>query len=449
MEKNTHSPNVFDGLTENDLASVYNTGRIIKLKAGEKFIREGDTDRTLYVILDGSVRIEKIIGNTPAGIAILGKGSCVGEIAFTKNSRRTASAVTTEPSTVIALNDAGLNTLPPNVRSVIFKNLREIAARRIYELDSKVNELSSKNIYLTSYIKDVLKHRSDLYTNSEMIRNIVKSFPRLPMYATRLTELLVQENTSLNEVIEFAKTDPSLVSVVLKTANSPYYNFPAKVADFQHAVLLMGFNQIYQIIMDNGIGNIMPKTREFEELRFHSLLISVLSFEIALLCNSGKPLVMNTIGLLHGIGKSIIFLLKKEYPNLSLLLEMLDDGMVASMLLREWNLPDIICRSIEHHHYPEFSIPREIPVECREAAAILYLAHLCCEYMQGIAKTEFLGEYMEMLSIKTPFPELVNNIMLSLNKKFDTLPENVRNFIANVKIASPQKESADESAGRS
>jgi HD-like signal output (HDOD) protein/CRP-like cAMP-binding protein len=430
-------PIIFKGLSEKDLAPVYGIGKVIKLKAGDRFIQEGDADQLVYVILEGSVKIEKLINDRITEIAVIKKGCCVGEIAFAKDARRTASAVALEPSTVMALDDKGLNTLPPNIRSVIFQNLRDIAAERICDLTQRVNDLSEKNLHLTSYVKDMFKSRSDLYAKSEMIQTVIKSFPRLPVYATRLAELLLEENVSMDEIIEFAKTDPSLVGVVLKVANSPYYNFPSKVADFQHALLLLGFNQVYQVVFDSSIGNLMPQTPEFKELRFHSLLISMAAFEISLICSSKKPLVMNTIGLLHGIGKSIILLLERDYSNLSVLLELLDDAKIGSYILKDWKLPDVICGSIEYHRYPEFAHPEEIPVEYREAVAILYLAHLCSQYLQGAKesemKTAFFKEYMHVLNLHESLPALSNRIMTSLNKKLDTLPEGIRDLLRNAK----------------
>ncbi len=430
-------PDVFKGLTEKDLVIVYNVGNIRTLKPGEVFIEEGDTDQTVYVILSGFVKIERSIDGRPVEIAALKKHGCVGEIAFVKDAKRTATAVATETTTVMALNEQGLNTLPLSIKSVIFRNLGELAGRRIIELDAKVTDLSKRNNYLVSYMKDLRVGNSAVYEKAEMVRHVLKSFPRLPMYVTKLTELLLEENASTDEIIEYAKTDPSLVGVVLKTANSPFYNLPGKVGDFQHAVLLLGFNQIYQIIMDNGIKNIMPREPEFLQLQFHSLVISVLGFEIAQLCGLKKPLVANTLGILHGIGESIILLLKKDYHGMSILLDLLDDAKLGALILREWNLPESICLAIEYHYYPEFAPPEEVPAACRDMAAILHLAHLCFDRLAGkdekTARSAFLPDYMRLLPVcnesDNGVSSLLDRVVPSLQKKIEFIPEVVRNFL--------------------
>lgn len=442
------TPEVFTGLAEKDLASVYGLGKIRKLKPGEVFIREGETDRTVYVVLEGSVRIEKKVGDLSKEIAILPRSSCVGEIAFAKVARRTASVSAVGAVTVMALDEQGINALAPAIRSVIFRNLGELAVSRASELDDKVSELSGRNKYLISYLKDRLTANRSLYEKSDMIGQVLKGYPRLPMYATKLTELLLDDNTSTDEIIEYAKTDPSLVGVVLKTANSPFYNLPGKVADFQHAILLLGFNQIYQVIMDKGLRNIMPGKPEFMQLQFHSLMVSVMGFELGLLCGMKKPLVTNTLGILHGIGKSVILLLKEDYHGMGALLDMLDDARLGALLLREWKLPEGICLGIEHHYYPEFAPPEEIPIEGREGAAILHLAHLCVDRLaegdKAVARSPFMSDYMRLLGLGDGAGEgataLVRQMAPSLQKKMDLMPEAVRAFLLRGGLRGPAGE---------
>jgi HD-like signal output (HDOD) protein len=430
-------PEVFKGFTEKELVEVYSIGTIRKMDTGDVLIAEGNTDRTVYVILEGSVRVEKYFNNRAEEIAILSRGSCVGEIAAARESRRTASVIAIERLKVMAIEESALNTLSPSMRLTLSNNLSALASLRIDSLAARVSELSGVSDYLISYIRNSIRARSDLYANSSIIRTILKSFPRLPMYATKLTELLVMENVSLEEIMDFARHDPSLVSVVLKTANSPYYNFPSKIVDFQHALLLLGFNQIYQIVVNNGISNIMPKDPEFSELQGHAILIALISFEIALLCGMKRPMIMNTLGLLHAIGKGIIMLLKKDFKDIAVLLDMLDDAKVASLLLEDWLIPDILCRSIEYHRYPEFSPPEYILPEYREPVAILHLAHLCNDYLLGNPEGEtpsaFTAGYLKALNINVTVPELVTaNIVPSLQKKMDTFPEMVRKILSQV-----------------
>jgi len=433
--KDPYFPLGFKGLNEKELASLYNIASIEKVNAGDVLFREGDSDASLRFVLDGSVKIEKKLNGQVREVAVLSGMNSVEEIAFKTDKRRTASAIAVGPSTIMALDEKSLNALSPEIQLSIYRSLNELVTKRLTDLIEKERELSTKNKHLVSYIRDYLQARNDDYAHSEVIQRILKSFPRLPMYASKLAVRLLDEDVSASEVIDLAKLDPSLVGMVLKTVNSAYYNLQGKISNFQQAVLLLGFNQVYQLVIAHGIRSIMPDTSEFQELQSHSILVSLISFEISQLCNTKKCALHSTIGLLHDIGKSIILLLKQQYPKLKMIVDMLGHSKIGSVLLKEWNIPEVICLSIEHQYYQEFSLPTEIPAEYRENVAVLYLAHLCEAYLQGKSEGElpspFLHEYMRLLHIsEKTVAELVKRYILpSMTKKLNIYPENVRHLL--------------------
>ncbi len=69
---------------------------------------------------------------------------------------------------------------------------------------------------LTEYLKKSRKTLGE-YSQSEVIANILKNIPRLPLYITQLIEMLVSAEASAKEVAALAKQDPSLVVDILKT----------------------------------------------------------------------------------------------------------------------------------------------------------------------------------------------------------------------------------------
>lgn len=128
-------------------------------------------------------------------------------------------------------------------------------------------------------------------------------------------------------------------------------------------------------------------------------------------------------------------LLEKRHSKMGILIDMLDHAKIGSLLLREWNIPDVVCQSLEYQCYPEWLPPEEIPEKHRESVTVLYIAHLCYEYLRGKTEDElptaFLGEYMDVLNCsETSFANFVQRRLLpSLNKKLKTFPENVRDFL--------------------
>ena len=430
-----HGHPAFRGLTDKELVSVYNSAGVKKFDTGHVLIRKGDRDNPLYFILEGSAQILKRLNGHVRQVAVCGPGAWLPEGPLFEHRQATASVVVSAPMTAFVLNEDTFKALPARIQLVIYKRLNDLSTERINGLMEKGLDLSEKTQYLISHAAQFLHARTDGYARSNMIVGFLQSVPRLPMYASKLAVMLLDENVSARKVAELAKQDPSLVGVVLKTVNSAYYAFQSKVSDFQHAVLLLGFAQVYQLVVDVGVRNTMPKTAEFRELQFHSMIVSLIAFEISQLCNVRKAVVMSTIGLLHDIGKSVILLLKRRHSKMSLLIDMLDHPKVGSLLLKEWNIPDEVSQSLQYRYYPEWLPPERIPEAWRENVTALYIAHLCHDYLVGKREddlsTAFLGEYLDVLNLpERSIAKLVQRKVLpALNKKLNTFPENVRQFL--------------------
>src|SRR5262245_24666547 len=73
------------------------------LDAGERLITDGTVADTLFVLLDGAVRVEK--AGTP--IATLAeRGTCIGEMALLLDVPATADVVALEPTVVAVVDGA-------------------------------------------------------------------------------------------------------------------------------------------------------------------------------------------------------------------------------------------------------------------------------------------------------------------------------------------------------
>jgi HD-like signal output (HDOD) protein len=347
------------------------------------------------------------------------------------------------------LEELSLNALSSRIESSIYRNLCERIGDRLDDLIQKERELQKKNRRLVSYLRDYHRSKNDDYAHSEIIQKIIKGFPRLPMHSSQLAVRLLDENVSAGEVVNLTRFDPSLMTIVLKTVNSAYYNLQRKVSDIQRAVLLLGFNQVYQLIVTEGLRSIMPDGQEFQELLFHSILVSLLSFEIAQISHLKRGERHGTIGLLHDIGKSIILLLKQEYSKLRAIVDIVGHSRIGSLLLKEWNIPEAICITLEYQSYPEFSPPEEIPEECRVNVAVLYLAHLCEGHLQGKWEEDsyspFHREYLGLLNLsEMSIQEFVRSKVLpSMTRKLNTFPENVRAFLMESESRLTEKDRPD------
>ena len=374
---------IFFELDEKDLNFLYTHSKIRGLRIGEVLMTEGEIDQTVYVILKGELKIMKDTDGQPREISTLRSGDWVGEIAFSKKIPRTASAVAGVPSIVMEITNTTFNALNGKTQVFFLKKLNDLANTRVSQLVSNERDLNSLNRRLIDRMHAEYHERETDYGDSELIRKIVDKIPRLPSFASTLAIRLADKNISLPEVTDLVKQDPSSVAVILKAVNSAYYGLRQKVSDVNHALMLIGFSRICQLILHEGLQRTMPNTPDFHALQSHSMAISHIAFELSMAAKTEQPSEMATVGLLHDLGRCIILLVKKQNPSLGILIDSLDHARLGALLLKEWGMPDTLTRSLEFQSYPELLPPDMIHKEIRDNVVILYLAHLCFNLLAG------------------------------------------------------------------
>jgi CRP-like cAMP-binding protein len=98
---------LFSNLGSRELGEVGRLTDEIDVPAGQALTREGQSGGEFFVILQGSVEVDK--GGTV--VASLGPGDFLGEIALIDGGPRTATATTTSPARLLVLARREFNTL--------------------------------------------------------------------------------------------------------------------------------------------------------------------------------------------------------------------------------------------------------------------------------------------------------------------------------------------------
>lgn len=398
---------LFSGLSDKEVNTLYSLSSIRKLSGDEVLIREGDVDPTVYVILEGKI---KLVRNIPGGqeeIAVVGKGAWIGDFGLSGRTAHSNSAVSAGSSGVMALNREILGSLEHRTQLFFYKRLNSLTASKLSQLEEREGAIQQRNWKLVDSLIAWRAGSSLDYGKSETILGIVKKIPRLPLFINRLSAKLMDDESSAQEVADLIKEDPSLVADVLKTVNSPYYGFQQKVSDINSAVLFLGFQELYRIVVAEGVRRAMPSTPEFKTLHSQAVAISHIAFSLSKTMQVGVPVQMATIGLLHNIGRAVVALLKKKNPGLSIVIDAIDHTQMGALLLKEWNLPDGIWKTVGYQAYPEFAPPSKIPSEVLEPAAILYMAGRCFEVFNRKPESEmpliFFDEYRRILNCRKAF----------------------------------------------
>jgi HD-like signal output (HDOD) protein len=422
-------PTIFSRLSESDLSQLYHAATIRHFQQDQYILREGDGCNWLYIILEGQVRIAY---KNNAYASILHGGECFGHMTFQENSINTYSAIAVEHVTLMEINHSMVDHLPDSVQLIIYKKLSKSSMQTMSPLSTNHDKVNTRITELTAYIRR-MKSQTDIFITSEVFQSIIKSIPKLPKCAGSLSAKLLDDNVSAKEVTEAVQEEPALAAAILKTVNSAYYGLTEKMSSLHHAILYLGFNNVYQLILENSIKNIMPQDEEYEKIRLHSYMISLIAGEIATYCQKSKPLVNTTVGILHDVGKIVILLLKRKYPNIKELIHMIDDSKVGACLLRNWGFPDNIIKIIECQYDPDFTSPEIIDQEFKCEIAILYLSHRCYAIMLGEDDTEtiFVDNFMKLLGIQQKDGQTFyqNVILPALLKNKKRLPEKISSLV--------------------
>lgn len=440
-ERKPVSPSAkIEGFSEREAVALFQAGKVRSLEEGDYVIRTGEAPKAIMFALHGTFKIVR--EGIPGSLLLTfgHQGNCFGDPDFSGNMQQAFSVISVSASKVLELDKLSFNLLSSDIQMAVCRKIITTSAMVIDKIGSLSAGLTRKVQSLVSLAKTFYRD-DERYPRSVLVQDMIKSFPRLPIQINKLTSMLLDEGAAVSEIVNFAKMDPSIVSIVLKTVNSGFYNFQRKISDLHHAFVLLGFNQVYQILMDNFLQGFMPKHFNLKELNLHSAVISQIAFDLSQVSKKGRPVMMSTLGILHDLGKCVVLVSKGRRPELDIVLDKMNDGQIGALLLDTWNTPAVMCKSIEYQYYPQFCPPEDIPKDVMENVAILHVAHLCYNHLRG-DKTEhppyaFTEEYMRVLDFGGySIESLVSrHILPSLTRKIDVFPDYVRDFIKSCQIS--------------
>jgi len=98
---------LFASCSKSELAEIASLADEIDLPEGKVLIREGDTGREFFVLIDGTAKVERG-GSKVAGLS---PGDFFGEIALVAKTPRNATITTTAPVRALVITDRAFRQL--------------------------------------------------------------------------------------------------------------------------------------------------------------------------------------------------------------------------------------------------------------------------------------------------------------------------------------------------
>ena len=212
--------------------------------------------------------------------------------------------------------------------------------------------------------------------------------PEMPSTAFELNEVVADPFASVHKIAEVVNKSPSLAALLLRIVNSSFYGFPSKIDSISRAVTLIGTREITGLALGINIVNVfkdVPKDiLDMSSFLRHSLACGIISRILAANKNLPQTEQLFVCGLLHDIGRLIIYqyfpdqaktLMHMAATSDKLLLQLENSclggkhTLIGKYLLKTWKLPVELENNVFYHHNPSAA---QNPVK----ATIVHLADI-------------------------------------------------------------------------
>jgi CRP-like cAMP-binding protein len=134
---------IFSHMPPDALLATLGIGEVIPFRAGDLLFREKDIGSSFYVVITGTVAVQKLHNGHPMVVATLGMGECFGEMALVRDDVRSASVVAQTDCVTLCFERAKIDAYP-SISAVIYKNIAAVLARRLDERNISLTDLMVK-----------------------------------------------------------------------------------------------------------------------------------------------------------------------------------------------------------------------------------------------------------------------------------------------------------------
>lgn len=212
-----------------------------------------------------------------------------------------------------------------------------------------------------------------------LINSYLEGIPTLPAVATRVLEITADTESSTETLWEVIRSDQSLASNILRMANSVFYGLPRQVASLQHALSLLGYVEIRNLVITQVIFSSFKHVDKNGPMDLRPL------WAHAFTCATAAKLITRHTSLrdhdvylaclVHDIGKLVIYMalpeayaemVKEAGQDSSSVFQMeerffgITHEQVTARILETWLFPDQVVTAARLHHHPETAEPDDL-----------------------------------------------------------------------------------------
>ena len=194
------------------------------------------------------------------------------------------------------------------------------------------------------------------------LRSLHIDLPTQPATLLRLSGLLANEQTSLQEIGQLIESDMALAAAVMKAVNSSLYGLSGRVQTVRQAITYLGTREVAAITYELGLRAVFPAAAELEPLwaraNERGLLMGRIGEALGV-----DPWAAHSAGLFEECGKAVLFrhspvrylplLMVAQDDSELLYLEHREYGVshdaLGAALCESWGLAAAAVHSVRHH----------------------------------------------------------------------------------------------------
>lgn len=226
-------------------------------------------------------------------------------------------------------------------------------------------------------------------TQAKALLKKLKEMKTLPSLAARLTRMMADDGSTIQDFEEVIKVDPTLVLRLLRLVNSPFYGLQTKVTSISEAVAYLGIDNLRNLIVVDSIKTLFAHKESQEvfsrtRLWMHCVAVAICSQMIVERIFGRKGEDAFLCGIVHDIGLIIedqvipdqfikVCMAYNSNENKSIIkyeqnLLQTDHTVIGKILTHDWDLPLDVQQGVECHHDMFRSVdPKTLPAVIQAA----------------------------------------------------------------------------------
>jgi len=205
----------------------------------------------------------------------------------------------------------------------------------------------------------------------DLVKGVVKLIS-LPEIYIRVSQILEDPNHNARQLGDIISHDPALTARILRIVNSAYYSLAAQIELVSRAVSVIGEDDLRNLVLATSavdtFKRIPNQLIDIDLFWRHSVHTGIVSRLLSKHCNILHGERLFVAGMLHDIGKLILYFKEPELSQQVLIAAADSDGQlfrsekeilgfthgdVGAALISAWKLSDTLKEVVAFHHTPQ------------------------------------------------------------------------------------------------